>query len=99
MITRIWHGRTKASDADAYLAYLRETGLKDYAATPGNLSVRVWRRLEGDICHFYTVSEWDSIGSIKRFAGEAFEQARYYEEDKKYLLEFEEHVSHFETFC
>jgi heme-degrading monooxygenase HmoA len=98
MITRIWHGKTKAEHAEEYLEYLRETGLKDYVATPGNLSAKVLRRIEGDICHFYTVTEWDSIESIKKFAGEGYEKARYYPEDDKYLIEFSETVDHYETF-
>jgi hypothetical protein len=28
MNTRIWHGRTREEDADAYLDYIRQTGLK-----------------------------------------------------------------------
>ncbi|MEJ7679765.1 MAG: hypothetical protein WKG06_18300 [Segetibacter sp.] len=36
--------------------------------------------------------------SIKKFAGNDYEKARYYPEDEKYLLEFEENVTHWETF-
>lgn len=43
MIARIWRGVTRASDADAYFDYLRETGLKEYAATPGNRGVQTLR--------------------------------------------------------
>ncbi len=98
MITRIWHGKTKAQDADAYLAYIQQTGLKDYSATPGIVSAKILRKIEGDTCHFYTVTEWESFDSIRQFAGDDFEKARYYEEDKKYLLELEETVNHYETF-
>jgi heme-degrading monooxygenase HmoA len=98
MITRIWHGRTKKEDADIYLAYIRQTGLKDYTSTPGNISAKILRRIENDICHFYTVTEWDNIESIKQFAGDDYEKARYYPEDEKYLLEFEEKVTHYETY-
>jgi heme-degrading monooxygenase HmoA len=98
MITRIWHGKTKAVHAEIYLKYLQETGLKDYVATPGNITAKVLRQIDGDECHFFTVTEWDSIESIKNFAGEDFEGARYYPEDEKYLLEFEETVNHYETF-
>jgi hypothetical protein len=98
MITRIWHGRTKAELADENLKYVMETGLKDYRKTPRNLSAKILRRFEGDICHFWTISEWDNIESIKKFAGEDYEKARYYPEDKKYLLELEEKVIHCETF-
>lgn len=98
MITRIWHGRTKAADADEYLAYVQRTGLKEYVTTPGNISAKIWRKVEGDICHFYTVTEWVNVESIKKFAGEYFEKAKYYPEDKKYLLEFEDKVNHYKTF-
>ena len=36
--------------------------------------------------------------SIKQFAGDDYEKAKYYPEDKKYLLEFEDSVIHCETF-
>jgi heme-degrading monooxygenase HmoA len=98
VITRIWHGITKASDADAYLTYLQESGIPGYKKIEGNLSVEVWRNIEGDICHFCTVTKWDSLESIKKFAGEDYEKAVYYPDDKQYLLEFEEQVKHFETF-
>jgi heme-degrading monooxygenase HmoA len=98
MITRIWHGRTKVQDADAYLKYIQETGLRDYLSTAGNVSAKILRRIEKDICHFYTVTEWTDLDSIKRFAGDEYEKARYYPEDEKYLLEFEEKVYHYETY-
>ena len=97
-ITRIWHGRTRAAQADEYLEFLIETGVADYKATAGNLSVKILRRLESDVCHFWTVTTWDSFESIKKFAGEDYEKAKYYDEDKRFLLEFEPHVTHCETF-
>lgn len=97
-ITRIWHGMTKASDADAYLKYMEETGISEYRNIKGNLSAKILRRIEGGVCHFLTATEWDSYESIIKFAGSDFEKARYYPEDEKYLLEFEENVFHYETF-
>jgi len=98
MITRIWHGRTKAEHADEYLKFLEETGVPDYKSVPGNLSVEIWRRIEGDACHFWTVTKWDSLENIRIFAAEELEKAKYYFEDEKYLLEFEPNVIHCETF-
>lgn len=98
MITRIWHGRTKAEHADIYFEYVKSTGIEDYKKTPGNLSVKILRRIENDICHIWTVTEWTDLESIKKFAGEDYEKARYYPADSKYLLEFEEKVIHCETF-
>src|SRR5512133_2289885 len=98
IITRIWHGRTRAENADQYLEYVRKTGLADYLNTPGILSAKILRRKEGKVCHFWTITEWPDIESIKKFAGNDFEKARYYPEDKKFLLEMEETVIHCETF-
>ena len=98
MITRIWHGRTTTADAAAYRQFVIETGITDYRSVQGNLGAQIWQREEGDITHICTVSWWDSYESIKRFAGEDFTKAKYYEEDKKYLLEFEPEVLHYETY-
>lgn len=98
MITRIWHGRTRTTDAAMYLHFLLNAGTREYLDTPGNLSVRVWQKLDTDCCHFWTVTEWTDVASIKAFAGEDYERAKYYPEDDGVLLEFEEKVEHYESF-
>jgi len=98
VITRIWHGRTKATDADVYLKYVEETGITEYKNIKGNLSAEIWRKTDGSVCHFWTVTKWDSFESIKLFAGNDYEKARYFAEDANYLLEFEEYVQHAEGF-
>lgn len=98
MITRTWHGKTSIQDADRYLKFLLTEGTREYKETPGNISIRVWRRKESDVCHFWTVTEWTDVGSIKAFAGEEYEKAKYYAFDQGILLEFEEHVLHYESF-
>ncbi len=98
IITRIWHGITRAEYAHEYLKYVEETGMLDYRKVKGNLSAKLLRRTEGDVCHFLTVTEWDSYESIKEFAGEDFKKAKHYPGDEEYLIRAEEEVMHFETF-
>jgi len=98
MIARLWHGVTDASKAEEYVKYLNETGIPDYRNTKGNRGAYVLRKIEGDDAHFYTLSFWDSLESIKEFAGEDYEKARYYADDEKFLREFEPPVRHFEPF-
>jgi heme-degrading monooxygenase HmoA len=98
MTARMWHGRTKACDADTYLEYLYKSGIPGYRATPGNKGAWVLRRIEGEVAHFITLTFWESRESIKAFAGDDIEAARYYPEDEKYLLEFEPKVTHYELF-
>ena len=96
MIARIWHGRTRAEHADAYLVFLRERAIPDYQATPGNRGVFLLRRIEGDEAHFLTLTHWESLEAIRAFAGEDIARAKYYPEDQDFLLEFEPTVQHYE---
>jgi heme-degrading monooxygenase HmoA len=96
MIARIWHGVTPAAKSDEYLDYLNKTGVPDYRATEGNRGVYVLRKIEEDGAHFLTLSFWESIEAIKRFAGPDPERARYYPEDETFLLDFEATVEHYE---
>ena len=97
MICRIWHGRTARHNADAYASFLEARAIPDYRAVAGNLSVHVLRRDEVEITHFLTVTFWESEAAIRGFAGDQLLTARYYDEDREYLLEFEAHVQHFEV--
>ncbi|HEU4932665.1 MAG TPA: antibiotic biosynthesis monooxygenase [Pyrinomonadaceae bacterium] len=98
MIARIWHGRTKASQADAYLEFLKERAVPDYQSTPGNRGVFLFRRVDGDEAHFLTVTHWDSLDAIEGFAGAEISAAKYYAEDADFLLEFEPTVEHYELY-
>jgi heme-degrading monooxygenase HmoA len=95
VICRIWHGRTARSKADAYTRFLEERAIPDYRSVPGNLSVAVMRRDEDGVSHFLTVTHWDSETSIRAFAGDEPLRAKYYPEDKGFLLEFEPQVQHY----
>jgi heme-degrading monooxygenase HmoA len=98
MIARIWHGQTKASDADSYLDYLFRSGIPAYRKTKGNKGAWVLRRIDGDTAHFITLSFWESRDAIVAFAGTDIGIAKYYREDERYLVELEPTVTHYELF-
>jgi heme-degrading monooxygenase HmoA len=95
MICRIWHGRTRLAQADAYATFLAERAIPDYRSVPGNLGVWILRRDDGDAAHFLTITHWVSEDAIRAFAGAAVLQAKYYPEDSRFLLEFEPEVRHY----
>ncbi len=97
MIARIWHGRTPMEKADAYSAFLNERAIPDYRGTPGNLAVHILRRDERDTAHFCTLTLWESLDAIRNFAGSVVEKAKYYPEDREFLLEFEPNVTHWDV--
>ena len=97
MIARAWHGRVPAEKADAYAEFLNRSGVPEYRATPGNRGVYVLRRIEGEVAHFLLITLWTSREAIRGFAGDDIERAKYYPEDRDFLLEFEPHVAHYEV--
>jgi len=97
MIARIWHGRTTASNADAYFDFLKARAIPDYKSVGGNRGVHLMRQLKGDVAHFITLTFWESEDAIAAFAGAEIERAKYYPEDKNFLLEFEPNVQHYEV--
>jgi heme-degrading monooxygenase HmoA len=97
MIARIWRGITLKEKADDYLAYLHETGLRDYAKTPGNRGVTILRRNQGEHCEVMLISLWESMDAVRAFAGENPDRSVYYPEDEHFLLQMEPLVRHYEV--
>ena len=95
MIARIWHGAVPAEKADAYAQYLQATGIPELQNTSGNKGVYLLRNIENDVARFVLISLWESLNSIRAFAGDEIERARYYPEDSDYLLELEPAVAHY----
>lgn len=63
MIARIWQGRTRPGMGKAYLAYLEQTGLKEYRATEGCKDVLVLTRGDPCFCRF-APNRWGFFASI-----------------------------------
>jgi heme-degrading monooxygenase HmoA len=97
MIARLWRGVVRSKDKDSYYQYLQQTGLEEYNSTPGNRGVWVFRRIQADTVEFTLISLWDSYDAIRAFAGDDFEKAVYYPEDRKFLVEMSPKVEHYEV--
>jgi heme-degrading monooxygenase HmoA len=93
----MWHGRVPTARADAYRAFVNARAIPDYRSVPGNVSVHILERREGEVTHFITLTFWESLDSIRAFAGDDIEKAKYYPEDADFLLEYEPRVVHYEV--
>ena len=96
VIARIWRGVVRREDAAAYADYIGRTGMVEYRSTPGNQGAWMLRRDDGDRSEIITFSLWDSRDSIRAFAGENIDQAVYYPEDDRFLIEGDPLVRHYE---
>ena len=97
MIARIWRGATRRVDRHAYADYITGTGLSAYTSTPGNRGAWILQRDIGDRIEVITLSLWDSLDAIKRFAGDDVDRAVFYPEDDRYLVERDLTVRHYDV--
>ncbi len=84
-IARIWRGRTRRADADAYLPYLLEAGIKPLQEKA--LGVQLFREDRGDETEFITISYWESIPAMTRFTGGDPTRIHHLERDAEFLIE------------
>ena len=97
MIVRIWRGPIPSAKLDDYVAYMEETGLKEYAATPGNQGAFMLGQARGEETEVAMLTFWESWEAIRAFAGEELDRAVYYDRDREFLTRFDEKVEHFEV--
>jgi len=98
MIARIWHGVVPVEKGAKYLSLMRTIALPDYLATPGNRGAWCLSRIEGDVTHFEMLTFWENVEAIKRFAGDNYNRAKYYDFDSDYLIEMEPYVRHYDAY-
>jgi heme-degrading monooxygenase HmoA len=98
VIARIWRGWVRTERAAEYVDYIAGTGLAEYRATPGNVDAQMLTRDLGDgRTEVLTLSWWESLDSIRAFAGDDITAAKYYPEDEGFLIAHEDVVTHYEV--
>lgn len=98
MIARVWRGRARKENAGEYWKFLTQNAEEDCRKTVGNQGVSVYRRVTSDAAEFMFISFWESIDAVKNYAGEDIDQAHYFPEDLKYVIDPPSTVEHFEVF-
>jgi hypothetical protein len=94
-IARIWRGRTSLDQADAYEAYLRETGIPPLERTA--LGVAMLRRDSGREATFVTISWWESVPAMARFTGASPTRIHHLPRDPEFLLSLPRRVEVFDV--
>jgi hypothetical protein len=84
-IARIWRGRTTAARADEYARYMFEHGIKPLAAKA--LGVQMLREDRANETEFVTISYWESVEAMSRFAGDDPRRIHHLARDPEFLIE------------
>ena len=98
MISRIWHGWTTPQNADKYEALLKEEifiGIQNRHIR-GFKDIQLLRREVNDEVEFITIMAFDSLESVREFAGQDYEQAVVPEKARAVLSRFDERSQHYE---
>ncbi|WP_076998110.1 antibiotic biosynthesis monooxygenase [Variovorax sp. KK3] len=84
-IARIWRGRTTRDKADAYAAYLYEEGIRPLEEKA--LGVQLLREDRETDSEFVTISYWESVEAMSRFAGPDPRRIHHLARDPEFLIE------------
>jgi len=97
MIARLWRGWAASTEAaDLYEAFLRTEFLPLAHAIEGYRGASVLRRAVGTEVEFTTVTRFDSIAAIRKFAGDDAEAAHVAPRGRQLLSHFEDRCQHFD---
>ena len=84
-IARIWRGRTTREKADAYALYLYEQGIRPLEEKA--LGVQLLREDRATESEFVTISYWESVEAMSRFAGPDPRRIHHLARDAEFLIE------------
>jgi hypothetical protein len=84
-IARIWRGRTTRAKADEYATYLYEHGIKPLEKKA--LGVQLFREDREAETEFVTISYWESVEAMSRFAGPDPRRIHHLPRDAEFLIE------------
>ena len=99
MISRVWHGWTTPSNADAYEALLKEeifVGIAERQIA-GYQGIHLFRRALGDEVEFVTVMWFASLEAVRAFAGEDYEVAVVPPKAQALLSRFDARSQHYQV--
>lgn len=100
MIARVWHGWTRAEDADGYERLLNEEIFPAIEAkdVEGYRGIHLLRRsLDSGDVEFTTVMWFDSLDAVRAFAGDDYETAYVPAAARAVLARYDAKSVHYEV--
>ena len=97
MIARHWRGLVKRERAAAYVEHLQSQTLPQLVQLAGFHDARVLRRDLPQGVEFLVVTIWESLDSIRAFAGTDVESAVVPPEARDMMIEYDRTARHYEV--
>jgi heme-degrading monooxygenase HmoA len=96
MNARLWHGWTKAESADTYELFVATKVLPSFEPLKGYNGAYLLRADRESETEFVTLTLFEDLQAIRRFAGEDHEAAVVPAEARQLLVRFDERSKHYE---
>jgi heme-degrading monooxygenase HmoA len=97
MIARLWRGQATPRKADVYQDHFEHAVCPALAEIAGNRGAWLLRcEVDGRV-EFLAVTLWDSVDSIRAFAGDDVEAAHVEPEGRAALETFDDFAQHYEV--
>lgn len=97
MIVRRWRGVAHEHTAEAYLDHLRVATLPRLRELDGHRGALILRREASAGVEHLVLTFWDSLDSVRCFAGDDYETAVVPLEARWMLASFDDRVTHFDV--
>lgn len=99
MIARIWHGYAIPEKADAYESITKNETFANIRKRniPGFQAIQLYRRDQPTEVEFITIMLFDSLESVRSYAGEDYERAVVPSKAQVYLSHFDQVTQHYEV--
>jgi heme-degrading monooxygenase HmoA len=97
MIARMWRGWARPDQAGAYETHYRTEVLESLQGVDGFVGARLLRRTVGDEVELVSLTFFDDLEAVRRFAGPGYETAVVADTARRVLTRFDETVTHHEV--
>src|ERR1700679_1764744 len=96
MIARHWKGIAKPELADAYQNHLLNETFPNLLQVKGFIKASILKRNVAAGVEFLIITQWDSLSSIKAFAGEDIGTSVVPQKVREMMVHFDDRAFHYE---
>ncbi|MFG0256369.1 MAG: antibiotic biosynthesis monooxygenase family protein [Phycisphaerales bacterium JB043] len=97
MITRSWQGTTRPNHETLYVEHLQQDVIPVLERIPGFLGCTILRRPQGESFQYRVETRWQSLETIRAFAGADITRSVVPPEAQAHLSEFDTSAEHWEV--
>jgi hypothetical protein len=97
MIARVWSAQATHAQAPAYVEHLRTKVLRAVRAVEGYGGAMLLERASPTAVEIVVITYWQSLDSIRGFAGDDLESSVVADEAAALLTQFDRRVRHYEV--